>query len=1097
MPGLRLYTSNRLEILVDELAETLGTPLPSPLDPEIIVVQSGGMARWVSMQLARRHGICANCRFPFPNHFVHEVFNRLLPDLPEKSPFDPKTMTWRIMKILPSLISVPGFEPLRGYLKEGSGQLKGFQLSGRIADLFDQYLLFRPEMIFKWEKGQENHWQAVFWRALIKECGNQHRATLGRQLFKAIDAFSSIGIRGLPERVSVFGISALPRFHMEILSGIARSIQVSLFVMNPCRQYWGDILSEWEMTKKTVSFAEVNSTPEDLHLETGNSLLASMGTLGREFFDLINEFPLEESSAFLNPDETNLLSHIQSDILNIRDAKNDGGEKRRVIAGDASIQIHACHGPMREIEVLHDQLLYMFEQNPKLVPRDILVMTPDIELYAPYIQAVFDITPDAETRIPFSIADRSIRRESTVADAFLAILDLADSRLTAPQVLRILESAPVRHRFNIRDSDLGLIRRWVKDTRIRWGIDEKSRMEMGLPGFSENTWRTGLDRLLLGYALPGNEKKLFGGILPYDFVEGTDSAVLGKLCEFTDRLFSHVKALDTPRTPEAWSASLVTLLDALLLPDEDSEREMLHLRRRLNDLSDIQSISGFDQEIDITVIRWHLAQSLEKEGFGFGFITGGVTFCAMLPMRSIPFKVICLVGMDNDAYPRQATPLGFDLIAARPRPGDRSRRNDDRYLFLEAMLSARKKFYISYVGQSLQDNSLMPPSVLVSELSDYIEQGFEIPGTDILKHIHTTHRLQAFSPEYFKDHPKLFSYSRDNFEAAKAMSGAHRAPAPFIARGLSEPEDAWKTIELDDLCRFFRNPIRFLIQKRLDIYLQQRDILLEERENFELKGIEKYLFEQRLVKAALEGVDLSHHLRLAKASGQLPHGTPGECVFERLAGGVEHFTEQIKRYVNAAGSTPGDVDLRLGDFRLTGRLETIYPKQLIQYRYARVTPEDRIKIWIHHLVLNTSFAHSHPRTSMLVGLSPPKTGEPVWAAWKYAPVNNGEEILKALVETYWVGLKMPVRFFPKSSWDYTVTCFEKQKPHDHALQAARNTWMGNDYVRGECEDPYYQLCFRNTDPLNSEFEQTAMDIFTPLLAHQKEVVTEPTESESI
>jgi exodeoxyribonuclease V gamma subunit len=382
---------------------------------------------------------------------------------------------------------------------------------------------------------------------------------------------------------------------------------------------------------------------------------------------------------------------------------------------------------------------------------------------------------------------------------------------------------------------------------------------------------------------------------------------------------------------------------------------------------------------------------------------------------------------------------------------------------------------------------MIPPSALVSELMDYIEQGFEIPGKNILEQITRTHRLQAFSPEYFKDKQNLFSYSKENFEAAQSMLRSQPAPAPFITQGLSDPEETWKTVELGDLCRFFGNPIRFLVQKRLGIYLEEGDPLLEERESFELKGLEKYLLEQRLVKETLEGHDLRQHLTLTRASGQLPHGTPGECVFEKLSRGAEHFAEKIKRCVKSTRLAPVDVDVHMGDFRLTGRLEMVYPEQLIQYRYARVTPTDRIKIWINHLALNSSIADNYPRTSMLMGLAPHNTGEPVWTAWEYPPVKNSEEILATLVEMYWFGLKMPLHFFPKSSWSYSVMRIERNTPQGDALQTAHNTWNGNDYARGECEDAYYQLCFRNTDPLDSQFEKTAMDIFKPLLAHQKEI----------
>jgi len=420
---LRLFTSNRLEILANTLAEVLKEPLKSVLDEEIIVVQSKGMERWVSMQLARGHGICANYRFPFPNNFIHEVFQKVISKLPERSDFDPKIMTWKILKLLPSCFKKPGFESLSSYLRNTQTDLKGFQLSKRIADTFDQYLLFRPEMMFKWEGGEENHWQAVLWRELIKETETIHRAAVGKDFFKAIEE-SSTTIDGLPERISVFGISALPRFHMQIFKAISQFIQINLFLMNPCKEYWGDILSDWAMKKTMGRKDKTGLTFEELHLEKGNSLLASMGTLAKDFFDLVNEYSLEEFPLFDNSHENNLLSLIQSDILNLRDRHNGLNTKEMIVHTDHSIQIHSCHSPMREIEILYDHLLDMFENDPYLLPKDILVMMPDIETYAPYIQAVFDTPEDPSRKIPFSISDRSIRKESKIINTFLAMLDL-------------------------------------------------------------------------------------------------------------------------------------------------------------------------------------------------------------------------------------------------------------------------------------------------------------------------------------------------------------------------------------------------------------------------------------------------------------------------------------------------------------------------------------------------------------------------------------------------------------------------------------------------------------------------------------------------
>jgi exodeoxyribonuclease V gamma subunit len=995
-------------------------------------------------------------------------------------------MTWRIMKLLPGLLAKPGFGSLNIYLGETAGDLKSLQLSERIADIFDQYLLFRPEMIFRWEKGLENHWQAGLWRELVKENKETHRAAAGKIFSEAVKE-TSTRLKGLPERVSVFGISALPRFHMEVLAGLSCFLQVNLFLMNPSREYWGDIVSDLAIQRVTSRQETRDLTIEELHLQKGNSLLASMGTLGRDFFELVNDFDCEEFRSFEDPGEDNLLSCLKSDILNLRERQQTLNEKKTVPADDRSIQIHSCHSRMREIEVLHDRILQMFEEDSSLTPGDILVMTPDIESYAPYIQAVFDTPASEPGKIPISIADRSIRKESEVVDTFLAILDLCGSRFGASQVLSILESPTVQRRFALMEADLDLIRRWVKETRIRWGIDEESRGRIGLPSFSENTWKAGLDRLLLGYAMPGQEEKMFGDTLPYDDIEGSETLVLGRFLEYARELFTHVRSLAQPRTLDEWSKTLTGILDRFFVPDEDTEREMRVLRGMLNGLGQIQEMSAFDEEMDIRLIKYHLGSSLDREGFGYGFISGGMTFCAMLPMRSIPFRVICLCGMNSDAYPRQSKPLGFDLIAKHPKPGDRSRRNDDRYLFLEALLSAREKFHISYVGQSIRDNSPIPPSVLVSEITDYLEQGFEVPGREILDHVVTKHRLQAFSPEYFKKSEKLFSYSEENYRAARWIQEEGEPSVPFISRGLSDPEKGWKTVDLDDLFRFFGNPARFLLTRRLGIHLEERAVILEEREAFEIKGLERYLLEEGLLKSRFAGRDLKDLFPPIRASGQLPHGTVGKCVYENLSQGVESFVEKTGSYMQERPLQTLEVDLGISGFRLKGRIEAIYPERLLQYRYARIKSKDRLRVWIHHLALNSLRADNYPRISMLVGLDPNNRRETVWAAWEYSPVEKSDEILGKLLEAYWAGLVKPLHFFPESSWKYAHTRLEKDKPDVDALDGARHIWTGSDFNRGECEDAYYELCFRDRDPLDSEFQRNAEEVFAPFLAHQRKL----------
>jgi exodeoxyribonuclease V gamma subunit len=425
-------------------------------------------------------------------------------------------------------------------------------------------------------------------------------------------------------------------------------------------------------------------------------------------------------------------------------------------------------------------------------------------------------------------------------------------------------------------------------------------------------------------------------------------------------------------------------------------------------------------------------------------------------------------------------------MARDPKPGDRSRRRDDRYLFLEAILSARKTLYVSYVGQSIQDNSPVPPSVLVSELMDYIEQGFEIEGGKIRDRIVTKHRLQGFSPEYFKGDKQLFSYSEVNRQAAECLLERRQSPTPFLSQGLSDPEEEWRRVDLDQLCRFFNNPARFLLNRRLGIYLEERASILEDREAFEIKGLEKYLLEQSLVEREFSGWDLADYLPVARASGQLPHGAAGECIYESLSYGVKRFVDMTEPFMREKRLEPLEVDLKISGFTLSGRIDSLYADRLIHYRYAKVKPKDRLRLWLHHLVLNSLRADDYPLSSMLVGLRP--TGpEPGWTAWEFSPLEESRDLLGNLLKTYWQGLIRPVHLFPRASWEYAEVLLERKKSEQKALDRARSTWTGSDYNKGECEDAYYGLCFRDRDPLDSEFQEIATETFGPLLASQKGV----------
>jgi len=1084
--GLNIYTGNRLEVLAEQLARIVREPLSSPMSPEIIVVQSSGMERWVSMVIARHNGIWANCSFPFPNAFLHDLFKMLIPELPDKSPFDPAVLTLRIMKVLPDCIQKAGFENLKNYLENDTQNLKRFQISEKIADLFDQYLVFRPGMILKWERGEENHWQARLWRLLVSDGEPLHRARLRNYLLEKINRDPD-SIPGFPPRVSLFGISYLPPFYLEAFVEISKLTQVNLFMMNPCQEFWADIVADREIKTIRRKHGHIAEVQAEFYLERGNRLLASMGTLGRDFFRMISGLDHRVYEHYEDPAPQDVLAGIQSDILSLRDrgvpensdkylrADRDHSSTTHSIQaplppdGDRSIQVHSCHSPMREIEVLHDNLLAMFEQDRALEPHDIIVMTPDIELYGPYIQAVFDAQLDDALRIPFSIADMGVRKESRAIDGFLSILDLPNTRFTVPQVLALMEVPGIKEKFDLSESDMEIVGPWIKATNIRWGIDAEHRKNLGLPPFAENTWRVGMERLLLGYALPGDDCRIFSGILPYDHVEGSDARSIGKFIEFLNNLFKMLDSLTQKHTLANWQTIFAEILEQFFAPDEESEREIQVLRRRLDDLSANQNLSAFTEPIEIDVVRSYLGNLLMREHFGKGFITRGVTFCTMLPMRSIPFKVVCLVGMNSDAFPRESKSIGFDLMAGHPQIGDRSRRNDDKYMFLEALISARKTFYISYVGQSIQDNAQIPPSVLVGELLDYINAGFGLAPAQVINR----HKLQAFSPDYFTKDSELFSYSRENFAAVSSKPDLHEL-RPLVSTALPEPLPEWKALELDALGTFFSNPAKFFLEKRLGIHMAETETVAAERENFNLDGLEKYIIGNDLVRSRLAGLELRDDLYVHQARGQLPHGNVGELVYSEISADAERFISKIKRHARGKHLDPIMVDLDFAGFRLTGRITEIHEDGLFLIHYARVKPKYLLITWFYHLILCALIEDEIPANSLLVCKD---------SIWAFDPVAGVTEILEYLLSLFWKGMSQPLKFFPESSYDYAQRIWNKKQTKAVALNAAQRKWLGSEFARGESEDPYYNLCFKNIDPVDQEFQSIAENVFTPLLDH--------------
>ncbi|HEY8554938.1 MAG TPA: exodeoxyribonuclease V subunit gamma [Burkholderiales bacterium] len=1066
---LYVHQSNRLERLSERLGEIIATPLAHPLAPEVIVVPNAGVGRWLSLALAGQLGVSANLRLRFPAEFVWDVARAALPDVPARSTFDPDLLVWRVFAALGSRPRDAAFRQIEAYLADGD-DVRRYELAERIAQVFDQYLVYRPELIEAWEEGEDDHWQARLWRELVAEGDRRHWARLQKELLAALARDDAPAAR-LPQRVSLFALSALSPGYLAIVAALARRADVHLYVVNPCRQYWGDIVSARRLAAAGADGALV-------YAETGNALLASLGQQGRDFIDMVIELGPIEEDLYVEPGEDTLLQRIQSDILDLRNTGAPDGDPQRyappvAIAERRSLQVHVCHSPMREVEVLHDQLLALIEETG-VRPSDIVVMTPDIEAYAPYIEAIFATAPP-ERSIPFSIADRRLPAESAVVAAFFGLLALPRGRFDANSVLALLEAEAVQRRFGFTDADLPLVREWVRESRIRWGIDASTREALGLPAFSENSWTHGLDRLMLGYALPVKGSALFAGILPCDDIEGARAQTLGRLHAFTARLFAFCDELRTPKPLAEWARTLARALELFFAPSEAEEGELQAIRQALAGLEEAAGIAHLRDAVTLDLVRHHLEQSIEFPRAAGRFLTGGVTFCALVPMRSLPFRVVCLIGMNDGSFPRTQTPPSFDLIAQSFRRGDRSRRADDRYLFLETLLAARDVLYLSYVGQSIRDNAPLPPSVLVSELLDYVRQAFRPTDGkgDVVEEIVTRHPLQAFSPRYFEPGGRLFSYSEELARASGAAASERRDPGPFLER-LPEPAPEWRTVTLERLVRFFRNPARYLLRERLGVVLEESEGLIDTREPMALDWAGRQEVREHLLDAELSGEGAEAAIPALRAGGLLPIGEIGRVLVEQELATVRGMTKRLQELRRGPPRPPVEVDVVLGDMRLKGALGELWPPGRVHYQLRTLRAGDLLDAWIHHLCLNLA----RPE-----GVAPTTWAISHGARIEFLPVAEAKDHLHRLVALYWEGLQRPLRFFPRSAYAYAAA------ENGPRMEAARKEWEPNAFngsFRAEKDDPYYDLVFRGEDPLDGEFERLAEEIFGPVLSHRKE-----------
>ncbi len=950
--GLIALHSHRAEVLAETLTGWLRTHPLQPLENEVVLVQSNGMAEWIKIELARQGdasgGVCAATRVELPARFLWRTYRQVLgaQHVPPDSPLDKLPMTWRLMALLPDCLDAPVFEPVAGFLKDDDpGRL--LQLASRLADLYDQYQIYRPDWLQDWAQGRDvlrqvageealapdQRWQAELWRRVLATLDERQCQAIRPALHARALAQLQAGqppASPVARRVSVFGMSHMPGQLLELLAALASHSQVMLAVPNPCQYHWADIIEgrEWlraERRRQACRGQDLADLPlAQMHLHAP-TLLAAWGRQGRDFIRQLDAFDdlqaarqrtqwprLDFFDDVEGEDGTRLLTQLQRRIRDLEPSVG-GCPPAPLAQDDASIVFRIAHSPVRELEVLHDQLLQWFHRPPghrSLAPREVVVMVPDITTMAPAIRAVFGQYKRSDARcIPFEIADLGAQATSALIHALEWLLALPQQRGRMSELVELLEVPALAARFGLREDDLPTLTRWMAGSGIRWGLSAQHRTGLGLGVCGEdNSALSGVQRMLMGYACGADPVAAEAATTtPYPEVGGLEAELAGALAHLLQALMDWWQTAMQSATPAQWAERGRALLAAMFKPRDDNDRQALAaLDQGLTDWVRACGDAGFAQAVPLAVARKAWLDACKAPRLEQRFRAGGVTFCTLMPMRAIPFQVVCLLGMNDGDYPRRSPRADFDLMG-RPgmgRPGDRSRRDDDRQLMLEALLSARQVLYVSWSGRSVRDNSEQPPSVLVAQLRDEIDLLWG-PGT--AEGQTTVHPLQPFGRAYFEEGSRLQTYANE-WRAAQTLANAgavsdrdavagqsprsETAPAGAPQAVLPPLESAHgvPAITLKQLARFLRQPVGAFFRERLLVHLDDERSLLHDEELFGLVGLELYqLLDQELqqLPAGLQDDALPAHVQQVvqrlRHAGALPLAGVGELAAQNLA----------------------------------------------------------------------------------------------------------------------------------------------------------------------------------------------------------------------
>jgi exodeoxyribonuclease V gamma subunit len=1131
--GIIIYRASRLEALLDPLQKLMQAAPPQHLlAPHSVIAAHPGMQRWLSRELALQRGprgIVANLRIELPSEWLDRLALELLgEEAVALRPYRRDVLRWRIHECLDAL----GDARVAAYLDDsgGSQAQRRFQLAERLARIYTRYLVYRPDWLRDWAAGHDATRSGTFlaplWKMLHRQIGLPHRGEMIARLLSEL-ANPAASVLGA-EPLHVFGLAHLAPAELDVLRAVAGHRQVVLYIPDPCREFWGGLRTDRQRLRELLRQDPDATATQVAFLEQDHPLLANWGRMGQQFL-----LALDDSNAAIDErhwqdksDTQRLdsrLARVQESIRQLKPGLIGAKVDFDTARADRSLRVHACHTRLRELEVLRDALLRARSDDPHLKPSGIVVMMPDIQAYLPLLPTVFGEAGRHEGPLPYHCFDVAVARVHPLFSAFRQLLDLAQARVTAPEVVDLLAVPQVARKLGVGAGDVDVLTRWLQDSRVAWALDAQFRARFDVPAIAEHTFAWAMDRMIAGYAVGSSDSDETVAlalpdmhIAPLDGVHGPQAALVGALDALLIEIDAWSRAGATPRAASAWAAWFEQRFDALFSidpTDREAREAKAFLLRFVRAIADEPGESGLDPLLDFAVVRDVLLDRLDAVPEQQRFLLGGVTFCGMVPQRSIPFDVVAVLGLNDGEFPRDGSDGGLDLMATQRRFGDRDTRSDDRYLFLETVMSARALLHLSFIGEGVRDGKPRNPAAPLAELMAALDAAAgEAEAADVAGKVGkpgaaaveidekerekrqrpwlVRHPLQPFDARYFdRSDAALFSFNADF--AAMRSDPLRGGFGPFVAidtstRGASTPPaDA---IELKQVIAYFKDPAKQLLKNMLNLRLDAVDEdSLHDSEPLEARveaidQVAKRLFNEAVARADQRLPDAPPDwLRL---TGVLPPGRAGIDAWSDELDKARRLVAAVAQHELFAGGLPRSRPQRvehaieLGDAEpvVRGELRRVHERDgalWIMDCYPSRNAErkldfkQRIAFFLEWALLRLQAPAEHPVRACIVidgdyddGW---QRGFDTWSAQfeqargdKHAMLEDIERRVAGLLEFWQHAQHEPQWYFPATSWALVT----------HGPDKAREQWAGSprskraerDYAPG-----YARLLARDRD----------------------------------